>query len=227
MSTRASFHAPYPPLAMSQVIGAMTNATGCLSDAVFWKRGPTYTFACLAVVLFVCYNLHRFWLILHLVLAGSVVLIGFKTSGGTQLWRFQDEWWWMKTKVGSCGESKGGDKSIAEVSSDDDDGQEWTGVKEATLKVAGRYLGADLAKAQAALMLIMFQVERLEVMIWWEHRDIHMGFEDMDGPVLAVGFILVNLSAALVHALLPLRLIASIAVLGTFSVAILNPVSYS
>jgi hypothetical protein len=206
----------------------MAKATGSLSDAIFWKRGPTYTFACLAVVLFVCCNLHRFWLILHLVLAGSVVVVGMKTSAGTQPWRFQDEWWWLNAapaKVGSSGDGKGVDKSIAEVSGDD--GGEWTGVKEATLKVAGRFLGADLAKAQAALMLIMFQVERLEVMIWWEHRDMHMGFDDMDGPVLAVGFILVNLSAALVHALVPLRLIASVAVLGTFSVAILNPVSYS
>jgi hypothetical protein len=52
------------------------------TDAIFWKRGPSYTFTVLSLALMFCQHLDCCWIFLHLLLATYVILTGVYTKFG-------------------------------------------------------------------------------------------------------------------------------------------------
>jgi hypothetical protein len=77
-----------------------------------------------------------------------------------------------------------------------------------------------MAQAQKALLDGMKMIDMLEGLITWKRQNYHLGFKELDGPVLATGFVVGNLVAVALHLLVELRFIAMTAVLGIFSMTI-------
>jgi len=66
----------------AKVLDVVSKAVESISDAIVWKRGPAYTFTVASLILLVTHHIDRFWVIFHLLLAGSVVAAGNSTRCG-------------------------------------------------------------------------------------------------------------------------------------------------
>jgi len=116
------------------------------------------------------------------------------------------------------GRDKGSDKSTADPT------RPFTGLKELTLRKAGRMVGGGrpMALAQKGLLDAMQLVDMLEGLLTWKRQDFKLGFKDLDGPLLATGWVLGNLFAVGLHLLVELRFIAMVFMLGVFSLAVVQ-----
>jgi hypothetical protein len=66
----------------TKLVSNVTMVAMTVVDAITWSKGPTHTFIALAIALFVCNHIDRFWVLLHGALAASIVGTGIATRFG-------------------------------------------------------------------------------------------------------------------------------------------------
>lgn len=86
-------------------------------------------------------------------------------------------------------------------------------------------IGKPMSSAQLAVVSMMKNVALLEGMLLWQRRDFKMGFKEKDGPMMAFGFICGNFFMIFIHLHVELRYIATIGVLGLFSMVLTLPMA--
>jgi len=202
-----------------------------VSDAVFWARGPSYTFTFLSCALLLCRHIDQFWLLLHSLLALSLIMTGLLSGGGNvplslpEIFSLDES---APAKQKEDSNSRPADKPTASTKTAEGahPTKLFTGTTEYLLRQAGNSLGgAAVAEAQAAVREMMAGADTLDCMLNWSRKDLKLGFGSWDGPVLATGFIMGNLFMALLHSTVPLRHIAMLAVLGLFGMSLVKPFS--
>lgn len=234
------------------VVSKILFAAKAITDAIYWKRGPSYTFSVLSVALMIAQHIIRFWVLFHFTLASWVLGIGYLTRWG----RVPLVWPALFASTISENDAEVTDEGECavesaqphrpksppvlthkssrvklknhprRVSAEAKDGERkvFTGLTEITLRKAGRTLGKGkpMAFAQAALVEMMKNEELFAAMLLWRRHNMRMGFKDMDGPVMASCFIVFNLIMVALHLTVELRKIAVAGVFVLFTGALVQ-----
>jgi hypothetical protein len=254
----------------SKVVDSMLFCVTAVTDAIFWKRGPSYTFAVLGVALLVCQHIEAIWMVLHSSFAVAIAATGIITKCGAEALRppalfaslmppatpppapttpsspggsdaasargspvvskkkKSTSTYFSHTRPSISSNTSAAEEGAAEP---EDSALEvekpkiFTGITEITLRKVGRTIGSAPAEAQEAIRQAMVSVAMLEGLVRWERCDFKLGFGQLDGPVMATGFVIGNLAMVMIHAVVPLRYIATLAVVMIFFNAIFEPLS--
>ena len=240
-------------------INSISFCITAVTDAISWKRGPSYTFAVLGFALMVCEHIDSFWVILHATFAVAMAATGFITNCGSETLLYpaltiepshnlseEDDPAVLPDSPPVDARKKNKNSRLvfnrpsspqagvgAEGAHHDlensphlvEKSKRFTGMVEITLRKVGRSFGSGLAGAQETLRKATDVLAMLEGLMLWERRDFKLGFGQLDGPVMATGFALGNLILAAIHCVVPLKYLATMAVIVMFFSAIFGPLS--
>jgi len=252
----------YMTIIKNKGINSISYCITAVTDAISWKRGPSYTFAVLGFALTVCEHIDSFWIILHAILAVTIAGTGIMTKCGSEpllsssltiepshstldgdgLATVPD------SPLVDAKKKKPNSRLIIkrpssmssppiDVAAEEahielensphevEKSKRFTGMVEITLRKVGRSFGSGLASTQEALRQATDVLAMLEGLILWERRDFKLGFGLLDGPVMATGFALGNLILAAIHCFVPLKYLATMAVLVMFFSSIFGHLS--
>ena len=149
----------------AKVINTLSGAAGRLKDAISWKA-PAFSAAIFGGAMLLCNFIEDFWVIFHGGLACFVVATGILTDAGAHdlLWPVDllDE---LQTTEDEASNEPSNPNSSNGGGSGSSNGKLFTGIKEMTLRKAGRTVGKPVAAVQATLVSASATAQLLENMV--------------------------------------------------------------